>query len=50
MNKSIMHGVHNMFYFERRKDSRKIFAGFDLLTHDSYFTILIEVFTNHILA
>ena len=24
--------------------------GFDLTTRDSYFTILVEVFTNHILA
>ena len=25
-------------------------AGSDLTTRDSYFTILVEVFTNHILA
>ena len=25
-------------------------AGFNLMTRDSYFTILVEVFTNHILA
>ena len=25
-------------------------AGFDLITHDSYFTILVEVFTSHILS
>ena len=25
-------------------------TGFDLTTHDSYFTILVEVFMNHILA
>ena len=25
-------------------------TGFDLTTHDSYFTILVEVFTNHISA
>ena len=25
-------------------------TGFDLTTCDSYFTILVEVFTNHILA
>ena len=33
------------------KSSNKLFiSGFDLMTHDSYFTILVEVFTNHILA
>ena len=26
------------------------FTGFNLTSHDSYFTILVEVFTNHILA
>ena len=26
------------------------FTGFNLTTHDSYFTILVEVFTNHILV
>ena len=26
------------------------FTGFDLATCDSYFTILVEVFTNHFLA
>ena len=26
------------------------YAGFDLTTHDSYFAILVEVLTNHILA
>ena len=25
-------------------------TGFDLTTHDLYFMILVEVFTNHILA
>ena len=25
-------------------------SGFDLTTRDSYFTILVEVFTNHILV
>ena len=25
-------------------------AVFNLTTHDSYFTVLVEVFTNHILA
>ena len=25
-------------------------TGFDLTTRDSYFTIIVEVFTNHILA
>ena len=28
----------------------QITTGFDLMTHDSYFMILAEVFTNHILA
>ena len=27
-----------------------IITGFDLTTYDLYFTILVEVFTNHILA
>ena len=27
-----------------------IIIGFDLTTYDLYFTILVEVFTNHILA
>ena len=33
-------------------DSKKvsIYSGFDLMTCDAYFRILIEVFTNHILA
>ena len=26
------------------------FTGFNLTTHDSYFTILVEVFTNHVLV
>ena len=26
------------------------FSGFDLMTRDSYFTVLVEVFTIHILA
>ena len=30
--------------------STSIITGFDLTTRDSYFTILIEVFTNHILT
>ena len=28
----------------------KAYPGFDLMTRDSYFTILVEVFMNHILA
>ena len=29
---------------------KKLFSGFDLTTPHSFFTILVEVFTNHILA
>ena len=28
----------------------EILSGFDLTTGDSYFTILVDIFTNHILA
>ena len=28
----------------------RILTGFDLTTRDSYFTILVEVLTNHVLA
>ena len=30
--------------------NRKLYTGFDLTTHDAYFTILVEVFTNRILG
>ena len=30
--------------------SQIVISGFDLTTRDSYFTILVEVFMNHILA
>ena len=29
---------------------KKLFSGFNLTTYHSYFTILVEIFTNHILA
>ena len=49
--------IHNMLMitFETRKCHSKkklscIVSGFDLMICDWYFTILVEVFTNHILA
>ena len=36
------------YYLETR--NRVKLSGFDLTTHDSYFMIQVEVFTNHILA
>ena len=48
-----------MFYFNYTcwiycctniKNIKSIRTGFDLTTRDSYFTILVEVFTDHILA
>ena len=36
--------------FQYKKLHNKWFSWFNLKTHDSYFTILAEVFTNHILA
>ena len=34
----------------KRFSSSETSPGIDLMTHDSCFTILVEVFTNHILA
>ena len=37
-------------FFTLKLNSRFLHSVFDLTTHNSYFTILVEVFTKHILA
>ena len=41
---------HNNYLLKFQKKALILLTGFDLTTRDSYFTILVEVFTNHISA
>ena len=50
MTNKVSNLTKQSFHEISRNDRSVNETGFNLMTHDSYFTILVKVFTNHILA